>query len=84
MQDVDYETYAKHSSRLHPCKTFYKINIVINIICPFSSLNLHALFTLSFSINITTSHVSFLSLDNDDRKLSKHQVSFILLIFVLK
>ena len=77
--------YAKHSSRLHPCKTFYLINIVINIvICPFSSLNLDGLFALSFSINITTSHVNFLSLYNDDTKPSKRQVSFILLIFVLK
>lgn len=48
------------------------------VICPFSSLNLHGLFALSFSINITTSHVNFLSLDNDDTKPSKCQVSFIL------
>ena len=66
-------------------QNFLLINIVTNIvICPFSSLNLHTLFTLSFSINITTSHVNFLSLHNDDTKPSKRQVSFILLIFVLK
>ena len=29
-------------------------------------------------------HVNFLSLDNDDRKTSKCQVSFMSLIFVLK
>ena len=61
------------------CKTFYLI-----VICPFLSLNQHAFFALSFSINITMSHVNFLSLYNDDTKQSKLQVSFILLIFVLK
>ena len=61
-------------------RNFYLIEI-----CPFSSLNLHALFTVSFSINITMSHVNFLSsLDNDDMKPLKHQVSFKSLIFVLK
>ena len=51
--------------------------------------NLHALFTFSFPINITTNNittnnVNFLSFDNDDMKPSKRQVSLISLIFVLK
>ena len=44
------------------------------------TFKLHALFALPFSINITTSPVNFLSFDNYDMKLSKHQVSFISLI----
>ena len=55
------------------------------IICPFSRFNLYALFALSFSINITTNHVNFSSLDNDDMKPSKRQVSFIsLFLFQIK
>ena len=49
------------------------------VIFPFSHFNLHALF---FSIHITESQ--FLSFDNDDMKPSKRQVSFTLVIFVLK
>ena len=52
------------------------------VIFPFSHFNLHALFALSFSIHITESQ--FLSFDNDDMKPSKRQVSFTLVIFVLK
>ena len=72
--------YAKHSSGLQPSENFHLI-----IICPFSRFNLHARFALSFSINITTNHVNFSSLDNDDMKPSKRQVSFIsLFLFQIK
>ena len=57
---------------IHAKLTFYLI-----VICPFSSLNLHALFTLSFSMNITTSRVNFLSLDNDGVKPSNVKFSYI-------
>ena len=57
-------------------------------ICPFSLLNLHALFTLFLSINITTDEVNFLSFDNDDMKPSKlssffHVVNFSFKIYKL-
>jgi len=50
------------------------------VICPFSHLNLHALFTLSFSKNVSTNHVNLLSFDSDDMKPLKHQVSFLFII----
>lgn len=49
------------------------------VVCAFSHLNLHVLFTLSFSKNISTNHVNLLSVDSDDMKPSK-QVSFLFII----